>query len=303
MPYKGSIKNIDNIVSSSSVPLKKNVYIPVAPSNRCKKRSYSSRGYEKKGVASSNCNFAELSASLMKASSLGDLEIVEYLVKNGTDIHASDDYCVVIASKNGHLDVVEYLITNGADIFTTNHSIIGACENGHLDIVKCLIKHGVRVTGDNGESCTREAISEGHLDVYKYLVESGADAMSDVDICLLASSCGHLNILKHIFADTSTPARQFVNMCAHYAFDVEVVEYLIKIGANIHSIRPDHKKVILKIYGSKILKFWRNQINSRKILRIRNTLTPIYYSPDMKGGFFAKKSLETTINETRRVLL
>ena len=41
----------------------------------------------------------------------------------------------------------------------------------------------------------------------------------------------------------------------------------------------------------------RNKITSRKLISIRNQLVPIYYHPEMKGGYFAKKDLENFVGD------
>ena len=41
---------------------------------------------------------------------------MQYLIENGANIHANDDFALRYAAKNGHLEVVRYLIENGADI-------------------------------------------------------------------------------------------------------------------------------------------------------------------------------------------
>ena len=35
----------------------------------------------------------------------------------------------------------------------------------------------------------------------------------------------------------------------------------------------------------------RRHLKAKKIIRIRNQLIPIYYHPDMKGGYFAKREI------------
>jgi ankyrin repeat protein len=37
------------------------------------------------------------------------MSVVEYLIKNGADVHAQDDYAFKYASRYGHKDVVKYL--------------------------------------------------------------------------------------------------------------------------------------------------------------------------------------------------
>ena len=74
---------------------------------------------------------------------------------------------------------------------------------------------------------------------------------------------------------------------------LDTVKYLIENNADISKITDEHKAII---FGQKILNFWRNQRKRKRLIRIRNILTPIYYSPSMKGGYFAKKNLEKYVD-------
>ena len=56
---------------------------------------------------------------LLKASRTGDLKKVKYLVENGADVNALDEWGktpLYMASYRGHLDIVKYLLENGADV-------------------------------------------------------------------------------------------------------------------------------------------------------------------------------------------
>ena len=46
---------------------------------------------------------------LFKSVESGRLEVVKYLIENGADIHAEDDYALKYSAINGHLEIVKYL--------------------------------------------------------------------------------------------------------------------------------------------------------------------------------------------------
>jgi ankyrin repeat protein len=54
--------------------------------------------------------------NLTEAARNGYLDVVQFLVENGADIHAGNDRALQLAAEYGHLDVIRYLIENGADI-------------------------------------------------------------------------------------------------------------------------------------------------------------------------------------------
>ena len=76
----------------------------------------------------------------------GRLEIIKYLVDNGADIHANDEYDLRRAAANGRLEVVKYLVDNGADIHANDDGALRwAAENGRLEVVKYLIDNGADI--------------------------------------------------------------------------------------------------------------------------------------------------------------
>ena len=75
----------------------------------------------------------------------GKLKIIEFLYKNyNIDINQCEN--LVISCKYGHLDLVKFLIENGTDINTMDTSpLLKSIENGHIDIVEYLIYKGVNI--------------------------------------------------------------------------------------------------------------------------------------------------------------
>ena len=100
----------------------------------------------------------------------GHLNVVKYLVENGTNIHIYNNYGLRGASKNGHLDVVKHLVENGANVQVwVDASLRLASINGHLDVVKYLVENGANIQAENDYSL-RMASNNGHLDVVRYLI-------------------------------------------------------------------------------------------------------------------------------------
>ena len=210
----------------------------------------------------------ELNDNFKRASKDGDLEKVKYLVSVGADIHADNDYSIRIASERGHLEVIKFLVSVGADINSYNEYCVSwASYNGHLDVVKFLTSVGANIHSYDDESI-RWASRNGHLDVVKFLVSIGADIHIDNDYSIrYASENRHL----------------------------EVVKFLVSVGADIKYIS---KQMKIEIFGSKIRDFYRRQRDRKKIVSINRQLTPLYYDPCNKGGYFAKKDLSNFFTDT-----
>lgn len=192
----------------------------------------------------------------------GNFKRVKSLVENKASV---DGNCVSLASQNGHRNIVRYLIDNKADIHSGNDLCISsASEHGNINLVKYLVEQKADIRVNNNLSLILACIN-GHLEMVKYLVENKADVHARQEQPIRLACTNNLNI----------------------------VSYLVANGADISNISDKYKNIF--IYGPKILKFWRNQNMRRRLIRIRNILIPIYYAPDMKGGYFAKKNLEEYI--------
>ncbi len=74
--------------------------------------------------------------------SYGNVQGVDYLMKQGANIHVDNDVLLIDASFEGYLEVVKYLIEHGADIHTHNDMALKTARDEHPDVVKYLLKHG-----------------------------------------------------------------------------------------------------------------------------------------------------------------
>ena len=130
---------------------------------------------------------------------IDEVNTIKYLLKNGADIHADDDYALRSCVKKGYLKVVKYLIEQGADIHTRNDSSLRfASEYGRLETVKYLVEQGANIHANDDEALINAALSR-NLDVVKYLVEQGANIHVNNDEALRRSvEYDHLEVVKYL---------------------------------------------------------------------------------------------------------
>lgn len=133
------------------------------------------------------------STPLHFAAGYNRVTVVEFLLDNGAEVHASDKGGLVPlhnACSYGHYEVTELLVKHGANVnvadlwkFTPLHE---AAAKGKYEIVKLLLKHGADPTKKNRDASTPlDLVREGDQDV--------ADLLRGINSALLdAAKKGNL---------------------------------------------------------------------------------------------------------------
>ena len=150
--------------------------------------------------------------TLSERMPLWDVETVEFLLMEGADIHADDDFVIrqasmmgldnivqvllddganveiaahigeplTVASRCGHVEVVKLLLKAGAVVNKVDYhgqceALNYACEAGHVQVVELLLKAGAKIQG----YALRQACFNGHIDVVRLLIKRGADGLEE----------------------------------------------------------------------------------------------------------------------------
>ncbi|PFD34317.1 hypothetical protein CN285_25755 [Bacillus cereus] len=131
-------------------------------------------------------------------------EMLSYVTPFGTWLH--------VATAHGHLEIIEYLINSGIDIhakggtFSTN-ALERAATKGYLHIAEYLIKHHVEMdTSEPDRNPLFAAIYSGHFEIVKLLVMNGIDitikysgnSMKDMDAYTFAVERGEMKIAEYL---------------------------------------------------------------------------------------------------------
>ena len=134
-----------------------------------------------------------------RAASENYLIIVEFLFKNGADIHYHNDYALRISARRGHLDIVKFLIKNGANInVLESEALIDSSTNGHYEIVKVLIENGASIhTREN--VALKNSVHHGYLFVVELLL-SHFDTEIEHDIDFYRNNRSNLQPLTFSFS-------------------------------------------------------------------------------------------------------
>ena len=95
--------------------------------------------------------------TLLEACRLGDLDVVQVLIRRGADVETRDEdmkrSALHLAAFCGYVDVVKVLIQKGADVNAVDEdketALHWAAKNGRADVVKVLIQKGADVNAVN----------------------------------------------------------------------------------------------------------------------------------------------------------
>lgn len=96
----------------------------------------------------------------------GEIDQVEFALKNGSNIHYENDAALNAAIIKGYLNIVKYLVNNGANIHNKS-SLISAVEKNQLEVIKYLLSLGMNF--EEIRSAEFYAKQKGHLELVEYL--------------------------------------------------------------------------------------------------------------------------------------
>jgi len=172
---------------------------------------------------------------LMSAASLGNLAMVELLVKRGArinDVNGDIHNSLWLAAYYGKTDVVKYLIKRGGHYNAADSSgmtpLMMASVNGDIDVVELLLKQKAERNSrhKDGDTALMFAIAGKNTGIAKKIIDSGAD----------------VNI-RNKFGISAIIIAAVEN-------NIEIAKYLIGAGADLNA-KTDFGKTALDIATAK----------------------------------------------------
>lgn len=189
---------------------------------------------------------------LLVACRSGNVELVKWLMEEGSDIHETDRYdnsSIIIATRDGHLDLVQFLVEQGCNVNHKNRSgetpFLIASSEGYLEIAQYLVGIGCSIRDKiltSGSSCIHLAAIGGHIKVFEWLISIGFDPSEVIDeknSCVSITACeGHLELMKFLIEkgysihDRNNAGMTPLLLAAHYK-RYDMVKLLIEHGGSI----------------------------------------------------------------------
>ena len=268
-----------------------------------------------------------------------DLETVKLLVNAGADVNTKDENgnnilmaAVDVCDEDTDLDTIKYLIENVADINAKNNknetALILAAQGGDLEVMKYLVEAGadMNVQENNyGITAFMFAAGKPDLEAAKFLMKAGADINA-----VTFNGCPVLKLIldvlyyrehtNQIHDEERTKALAVMNMLIECGVDVnaqddegktalttalrepdsEVIELLLKAGANINAVAFNGCPALKFILDVLYYREDTNQIHDEertKALAVMNML--IEYGVDVNAqDNKGKTALTTALQES-----
>jgi ankyrin repeat protein len=212
---------------------------------------------------------------LSRAARMGDVQIVEMLIKTGkADINAMDqrygETPLIGAARKGHHAIVELLLNAGANVNVRElregeTALTLAIENRDEATVRALLQQGADVNNRDHTKHTplHTASWQGSKPVMQMLLDKGVDvdARNQEEQTPLHSACafGHIEMVETLLnAGANIEARDeedrtplfFAAALGHH----DIVKLLIDEGANVRARNKDGRTAMFAAIGSREMK-------------------------------------------------
>lgn len=204
-----------------------------------------------------NVNICHGSTVLQYAMDIGDLKLVEFLIRKGADISKMREVVetpLICAVTLQQLDIVKCLLEQGADVNLgkKTYPLKAAVQTGNVKMVELLLNAGanVHVRENEGGTVIDVAAMEGHTEIVKLLLEYGAQLSNKYEAAfenaLYAKNMDLMELLLQIDADVNrvfngaTILQRSIEMG-----ELEIVDFLVKNGAIVNDFREEVEPPII----------------------------------------------------------
>jgi ankyrin repeat protein/uncharacterized caspase-like protein len=195
------------------------------------------------------------------AVSTNRLAIVKYLVSQGAEIEASDNWGetpLLAAAKFGYIHIVEYLHSQGANINARDNDNRTPLHKvgyvGNVEMAKSLVSRGANINARDNDIRTplHIAVTMAEADMAEYLVSQGANVNTQDDSgespLHTAVGMSYTHIAKYLISNGANIDFQnkYGKTPLHIATalgNIEMVRYLVSHGADINIEDSDGETV------------------------------------------------------------
>lgn len=123
-----------------------------------------------------------MTTPILLAADVGELQIIDLLLKAGARINARDDMGItplIVAAVRGRATTIDFLLTHGADPNSQTASggtaLMAAAGEGNLEVVKRLLKAEAKVNTATDRGVTALMGAADDAELVEALIDAGAD--------------------------------------------------------------------------------------------------------------------------------
>ena len=206
----------------------------------------------------------------------GHLRLCKVLLeKYNFDLHMNDEdgrSALLLTAEAGHLELFKYLQWKDSNVYRQGKNGMNClhvtASNGYFRFVKVLLEtynFDLFIKTDDGWSVLHYAAKAGHLELFEYLIGKGSDVYAvkrDGMNCLhIAASNGCYRLCKLLLEkyrfdiDVSNNRGWSVLHCAVEAKHLELFQYLVEMGSNVHKQTKDGISCLHIAAGNGCLRF------------------------------------------------
>ncbi|XP_056281960.1 kinase D-interacting substrate of 220 kDa B isoform X2 [Pseudoliparis swirei] len=194
---------------------------------------------------------------LMVAAEQGNLEIVQELIRRGSNVNLDDVDCwtaLISAAKEGQIEVVRELLENNANLEHRDMggwtALMWGAYKGRTEVIQLLLEKGANpnITGQYSVYPIIWASGRGHAEIVHLLLQHGAKVnCSDkygTTPLIWASRKGHFDSVMHLLAHGADVDQEGANSMTALIVGVkggftEVVKELLKRNPNVNMTDKD----------------------------------------------------------------
>lgn len=189
----------------------------------------------------------QINSALRSAVYSDSFEMAELYIKLGADVTSNNNEIINTATlyadfeNEDSIKIVELLLENGADPNAMSSScLISAIENNKEEWIDLFIKYNYDMNGkfDINEKPLYHAAINKNVCFVKKLIKAGAKAEETYPFIDSIIEMGDISIVEELFDNENFDVNQMENimlvMASRYN-KIDIIEYLIKKGANVQS--------------------------------------------------------------------
>jgi hypothetical protein len=198
-----------------------------------------------------------LNSKLEHITAMGKITHIKFLVEFCFDkLKPELNRLFIVACANGHIDIINYLLDVGADVHAENDmAFVSACFFGQSDVVKLLLEKGVEIYKINSDLLilvVYGCIPAGKYTGYVILLEDATTPIFRNDLFNYGKN--HLDIFKLLMCNSVPVVNSYIFCILPHAFcNGDIFAYLL-----LHCTDIDMDKVLGESINSqniKVVKF------------------------------------------------